>query len=89
MVIDDLDVLWSFWGPHEADSPLIVDADAVLALAVANQSFKSVARRNPQVEQLSGGVEHAQLAQCRAFDVHPARNALLMEQVLCLAALEG
>jgi hypothetical protein len=40
MIIDDLDFVSVALAPHETDSPLIVDSDAVLALAAAP--------RNPQ-----------------------------------------
>jgi hypothetical protein len=41
---------------------LIVDPDAVLAFAVAFQYFESIARRNTQVVDRLGTIEHAQLA---------------------------
>jgi hypothetical protein len=40
VIVNDLDVFGSFGGPAEADAPLIVDANAVLALPVAFQCFK-------------------------------------------------
>jgi len=50
---------------------LIVDAEAVLSLAVAAQGFQPVARRNPQVVQGHGRIQDQQLAQGRALDVRP------------------
>lgn len=45
VVIDDLDVPHAVLGPDEADAKLVVDANAVLALAVSRQRFQPVARR--------------------------------------------
>lgn len=36
-------------GPDEAQAPLGMDADAVLAFAILFQRFETVARRHPQV----------------------------------------
>ena len=45
MVIHDLDIVRIARSPVEADAPLIVDADAVLTLAIAVKSFETIARR--------------------------------------------
>ena len=49
VIINDLDIVSIVLAPYKTDSPLIIDADAVLALAVAAQFFQMVAGRNPQV----------------------------------------
>jgi hypothetical protein len=48
VIVNDFDVLGSLWGPAEADAPLIVDANAELALALAFQGFKPIARWRAQ-----------------------------------------
>src|SRR3546814_17992820 len=62
VVIDDLHVVRIAAAPAEADTPLVVDPDAVLSLAIAFEQLQPVCGRNPQVIERSGGVEHAQLA---------------------------
>src|SRR5688500_13620318 len=42
VVIDNLNVGGACLSPHEANAPLIIDADAVLADAVTCQCFKTV-----------------------------------------------
>jgi hypothetical protein len=42
--------------PAEANPPLIVHADAVLAFAAALQGFEPVSRRHGYVSQFRGGV---------------------------------
>src|SRR5258708_6072470 len=44
-------------GPDETDAPLVVDADAVLAGAVASQRFEPVAGRKSQERELHRGVD--------------------------------
>ena len=46
VVIHYLDVGWTCLSPYEADSPLIVDANAVLSLPVAFQSFQVISGRS-------------------------------------------
>ena len=51
VVIDDLDVMRIAVVPAETDAPLVVDADAVLAIAVSFQCLQAVAGRYAQVVQ--------------------------------------
>ena len=61
MVIDDFDFARSriALGPLEADSPLIVDANAPLTLACALERLQAVAEMS-QVVQAGGRVEPGQ-----------------------------
>ena len=43
--------------PDKADSPLVVDANALLGLTVGLQRLQLVARRDAQAGQLGGGVD--------------------------------
>src|SRR5690606_13087556 len=61
VVVDDPDVVRIAIMPAKAHAPLVVDPDAVPAPEVALQSLQAVRRRNPQVLQTRGVVEHAQL----------------------------
>ena len=63
MVIDDLDVVRIGILPSEADPPLIVDADAVPADAIAFQFLKAVPRRHAEVVERLGGIDGDQLPQ--------------------------
>jgi len=55
--------------PSEADAPLIVDPDAVLAFALTLQGFEPIGRRNAQIIQHGGVPQHAQLAPCHGLDI--------------------
>ena len=67
VVVDDLDVEGIGGAPDEADAPLIVDADAVLASAIALEGLEPVAGRNAQVGEGVGRIED---------DEFPKRDAL-------------
>jgi hypothetical protein len=62
VVVGDLDLCGARGGPSEADAPLVVNADAVLSLAVAVQLLEAVTRWNPKVVDVLGGVEDQELA---------------------------
>jgi hypothetical protein len=57
MIVDDLDVESVALFPNEANSPLIINANAVLTLAVASQRFQAIARGSQQVSQRSRAME--------------------------------
>ncbi len=46
MVVNNFNVVRAVHLPAETNSPLVVDADGVLAFAVAFEGFQSVAGRN-------------------------------------------
>jgi hypothetical protein len=62
VVIHDLYLVGISFSPLEANPPLIVDADAILTLAIPRELFEVVARRDTQVFQLFCGVYYGELA---------------------------
>jgi hypothetical protein len=62
MVIDDLNVLGSTARPAKADSPLVVDPNAVLTLAVTLERFEAISGWNTQVVELACDFQLTQLA---------------------------
>ena len=49
VVVDELDIIRTSFMPGEAESPLGVDPNAVLAASIASQSLEPVARWDAQV----------------------------------------
>lgn len=49
VIVYDFHVMGVVLAPNKADTPLIVDADAVLPDPIAFQNFQSVAGRRPQI----------------------------------------
>ena len=68
MIIDKFDVVRSIL-PAKADSPLVVDANTVLAGAIAGQLFQAIAWRRPQVFQILGGINQPQFAQHETMEL--------------------
>ncbi len=48
VVVHDFDLVGTIVVPHKADTPLVIDADAVLSFAVPLERFQMVAGGNPQ-----------------------------------------
>lgn len=61
MIVGNLDVPRFAIPPFEADPPLIVDADAVLAPTIAVQRLQTVARRHTQVVESLRGIDRQKL----------------------------
>jgi len=68
MIVHDFHVEGVSLPPFEADTPAVVDADAVLAGALAPQRLQPVAGRHGQVFQARRGMELEQLAAGRPLD---------------------
>jgi hypothetical protein len=61
MVIDDLDIERVSVLPVEADAPLLINAETVLAQAIAFQPFELIRQRNHEIAQIDGTVQILQL----------------------------
>jgi hypothetical protein len=64
VVIDYLNIMGVAPAPPEADSPPLVNPDAMLPPSVTRQPLKAIAWRNPQIGQLLGSIENQKLAAC-------------------------
>jgi len=63
MIVHDFDIMSISVAPSKADSPLIVDTDAVLPASVPRQFLQPGCRWNPEVIQLLGRIDHDQFSQ--------------------------
>jgi hypothetical protein len=68
MIVDDFDFVGIRFSPFKANAPLVVDANAVLALSVAMKRFQSIAWRLPQIRQQTGGMNGPELTKGGAFN---------------------
>ena len=64
VVVDEFDVGGAAGAPCEADAPLVVDADAVLACPVAGELLQPVVWRYAEVVDALGGVDENELVVC-------------------------
>jgi hypothetical protein len=62
MIADDLDVVSIPAFPAEAQPPLIVDTDAVLACAISREPLKPVAGRDAQIPERLRCIENGELS---------------------------
>ena len=69
MIVDDLDVVRVGSDPAEADAPLIVDSDTVLASPVPGEFLKVVRWRDAEVEEGGRGIEHDEFAKGNSLKV--------------------
>lgn len=82
VVIHNFHAVGTIVMPGKAHAPLIIDANAVLAFAVALQRLQQVARRNAKTVQFSGRVQLQQLAPSHPFNVFEPAHRLTVEQGL-------
>jgi hypothetical protein len=57
VVIHNLNIVCVSFAPNEAETPLIVDANAILSPSVATQGFQMISRRRHQISQFSRAVQ--------------------------------
>jgi hypothetical protein len=76
VIIDDLNFKSVRFNPHEAQSILTVDANAVLPLAVSLQWLQAVSRRFKEVRQGLCGVQYSNLPHCSLANVRGDAAAL-------------
>jgi hypothetical protein len=89
VVIHDLNVCWSSLGPSKANAPLIIDANAVLAVAVAFQFFQAIAWRRPQEFESFRCIELRQLSSGHFRDRAESLGASRFKEFLGLLATEA
>ena len=90
MIVDDLDVVRVGSEPAEADAPLIVDSDAVLAGPVAGEFLQAIRGRDAEVEEAGRGIKHDEFAKGNSLEVrrHSA-NPLPFEKALCVGVAKA
>jgi hypothetical protein len=89
MVIYNLYVVGVAFVPHEANTPLVIDTNAVLPFTVVIKCMKFVTRRHLQINQKPSRVYHLELAARCPLDVREPGNILIVKKPLGLPALKG
>ncbi len=89
MVVDDLNVVSVAVSPSKANSPLVVDPNAVLTPALAPQPLESVARWDAKVFQARHRIEDPQLPQTNSLNTSSELpNGLSFEELLSQSTAE-
>src|SRR5450432_3627548 len=69
VVVDDLDMCRSSFIPYETDSPLVVDSDRMLPLAISPQCLKPIAGRNAKIDQRSSLIQETKFPQRNVLNI--------------------
>jgi len=86
VVIYNLDILRVPVNPAKHDSPLVVDANGMLALAVAFEAFQPVSSGYPKIVEAHGGFQKLELAARLPFDGTESAHRFIVEQALGVLA---
>src|SRR5215467_13051727 len=89
VVIGDLNFVSVTLAPRKANTPLIVDADAILTVAIAFQSLQPVSRQGGKSSQIRRCVQHVQLAKRLPFDGLEPPHWFSAKEALGIGATEG
>jgi len=88
MVVDDFHILRACIRPLEANAPLIVDSNAVLARSLAFENLKAIARLHLEVIQPTSDFKLPQLAPCHFSDIYEPLDMVAFRERLSIRALE-
>lgn len=89
MVIDDGDIGRAGIGPSKDDAPPIVDADGMVARAVAVKRFEPIARGHGEVGKALRSVYLHEFPQGHAGDGREAAVPFLLENLFGVGVVEG
>jgi len=70
VVIDDFHIFCTCIRPTKADTPLIVDTNAVLTGTITLECFKVIAGWHPQIIKLTGDLDLSKLTPRHLSDIH-------------------
>jgi len=74
MVVDDFNLKDTAIIPAETNSPLVIHSNAVLPFPVTLESFEPICRRNSEIIQTFGSIQHRELAKGDRDDrIEPTR----------------
>jgi hypothetical protein len=82
VVIDNLNIVRVLLAPSKTDSPLAIDADAVLTSAGSLQCFQPIAGRRTKFLKPRGAGKKFQLPSCRPLDCSKSTDKLVVRQTL-------
>jgi hypothetical protein len=89
VVVHNLDLECISITPDETNTPLVVDADAVLPFALAPQSLQPIARRRSQIAQLRSAIQLPQFAPRHMLDRSKLSARTSLVKLFRLVAFEG
>jgi hypothetical protein len=88
VIVHDLNFVSIPLAPNEAQTPLVVNPNAILSLSVAMQYFQAISGRRCQIAQFRGAVQLPELAPRDALDSLKAASRLPAMKSLGFRAAE-
>jgi hypothetical protein len=84
MIVHDLYVVRIAIAPSKANSPLIINTNAVLPLSVPAQGLEMIAGRGTQIANFHGNIQLPQFALCDPLEGAKPSHALSLVELLSL-----
>ena len=89
MIIGNFNLVNAIVTPTETDTPLLVDANAVLTLPITTQRFKPVGGWNTEIIHGGGMMQHDKFSFRKALDIlRQFFRKTAMKDCFCLLSLE-
>jgi len=82
MIIDNLNFVGVALSPHETDTPLLVDPDAVLALSVTSKLLQMIPWNRLQVREARRVTNHFKFPHCCSLEALKTQHPLSFKQRL-------
>ena len=76
VIIHDFYIVGIATTPDKADTPLVVDANAMLPFPIASQYFQMIAGRRLQIAEFGGNIQLAQLSLSHSLESSKAFDSL-------------
>ena len=76
MVINDFHIFCTYIHPTKADTPLIIDTNAVLTGTITLECFKVIAGWHPQIIKSTSDLELSKLTPCNLSNIHELPDTL-------------
>ncbi len=90
MIVHNLHLISVSFAPAKTDSPLFVDANAVLPSAISRKLLQMIARGNSKIVEYLRGVQQCKLALCGPYEVGgKTRRELALKDFLSLAGTKA
>ena len=90
MIVNDFDAIRVSFSPLKADTPLLIDADAVLTGAITRQPLQMVRRGTSQIRQSLSSVKNLELSSRGALYLRrDLSGELAPEQSFCFFVAEA
>ena len=88
MVVNNFNIFRAVHAPAKTNSPLVVNANAVLAFPITFQRFKPIRRWREQVSQFQCIIQHLQFAGRNNVDIGEPPDTFSVVKRLCITAFE-